>query len=107
MSSVTSPGEGGGFYSGSTLYYIAATGLTTDRTQCVDYRCGNPVDNLALIRQTFFSQPGHTLGSGSLGVVSQATAYDPSFPTDAQYVENVMWAQKDVVFVTINVPGGS
>ncbi|MGZ4153845.1 MAG: hypothetical protein ACXVQ0_05145 [Actinomycetota bacterium] len=107
VSSVTSPGEGGGFYSGSTLYYIAATGLTTDPTQCVDYRCGNPVDNLALIRQTFFSQPGHTLGSGSLGVVSQAAAYDPSFPTDAQYVENVMWAQTDVVFVTINVPGGS
>jgi hypothetical protein len=39
--------------------------------------------------------------------VSQATAHDPNYPTDAQYVENVMWAQKDIVFVTINVPGGS
>jgi hypothetical protein len=40
-------------------------------------------------------------------VVSQATAYDPSFSNDAQYIENVMWAQHDIVFVTINVPGGS
>jgi hypothetical protein len=74
---------------------------------CVDYHCGNPIDNLAKIRQLFFSQPGHTLGSGTLNVVSQATAYDRHHPTDAQLVENVMWSQKDTVFVTINVPGGS
>ena len=55
----------------------------------------------------FFSQPGSTLGSGTLNVVSQATAYAPAHPTDAQYVENVMWSQKDIVFVTINLPGGS
>jgi hypothetical protein len=40
-------------------------------------------------------------------VISQANAYDPAHPTDAQYVENVMWAQRDIVFVNINVPGGS
>ncbi len=28
-------------------------------------------------------------------------------PTDAKYVENVIWEQSKVLFVTINVPGGS
>ncbi|GGW09236.1 hypothetical protein GCM10018980_22890 [Streptomyces capoamus] len=108
-SSLTSPGQGGGFYDPSlgAIKYIGASGLSTDPADCVSYRCGNPLDNLAKIRQDFFAQPGHTLGSGTLNVVSQATAYDPSHPGDAQYVENVMWAQNDIVFVTINVPGGS
>ncbi len=105
--SLAKPGEGGGFYSSGVLNYIGTSGLTTDPSMCVDYHCGNPIDNLAKIRQLFFSQPGHTLGSGTLNVVSQATAYDPHHPTDAQYVENVMWSQRDIVFVTINVPGGS
>jgi hypothetical protein len=40
-------------------------------------------------------------------VFSQKTSFDPNYPTDANYVENVMWEQSDVVFVTLNVPGGS
>jgi hypothetical protein len=40
-------------------------------------------------------------------VVSQGIAYDPAHPTDAQYVENVMWEQSKTVFVTLNIPGGS
>src|SRR5262249_11224521 len=28
-------------------------------------------------------------------------------PTDAEFVENVMWRQADVVFVTLNVPGSN
>jgi hypothetical protein len=105
--SVAAPGEGGGFYSSGVVNYIGTDGLTTDPSACVDYECGGPAENLAKIRQLFFPQPGRTLGSGSLGVVSQATAYDLAHPSDARYVENVLWAQKDVVFVTINVPGGS
>jgi hypothetical protein len=105
--SLAKPGEGGGFYSSGVLNYIGTSGLTTDPSMCVDYHCGNPIDNLAKIRQLFFSRPGHTLGSGTLNVVSQATAYDRHHPTDAQYVENVTWSQKDIVFATINVPGGS
>ena len=105
--SVTAPGEGGGFYSAGVLNYVGTSGITTDPAECVAYSCGNPADNLAKIRQAFFAQPGHTLGSGTLNVVSQATAYDPTYPADAQFVENVMWSQRDVVFVTINVPGGS
>ena len=42
-----------------------------------------------------------------MSVVSQATGYDPAHPGDAQYVENVMWSRNDIVFVTVNIPGGS
>lgn len=107
--SLTSPGEGGGFYDSTsgTIHYLGKDGLAATRADCLDYRCGDPVANLAKIRQDFFARPGHTLGSGTLNVRSQATAYDPKHPADAKYAENVMWEQNDVVFVTINVPGGS
>lgn len=105
--SVTSPGEGGGFFSAGTLNYIGVSGVTTDPGQCADYACGNPLANLQKVRQLLFPQPGRTLGGGDLAVASQATAYDRAHPADAAYVENVMWSQRDIVFVTINVPGGS
>jgi hypothetical protein len=73
----------------------------------IDYANGDPVANLALVRQLAFSEPGETLGGGHMKVVSQADAFDPNHPTDAEYVENVMWEQAGVMFVTINVPGGS
>ena len=56
--SASSPGEGGGFYKSGVLDYTGTSGVTTDPTQCVDYHCGNPIDNLALVRSLFFSQPG-------------------------------------------------
>jgi hypothetical protein len=106
--STTKPGEGGGFYDATgTLQYIGTAGLTTDRSQCVDYECGDPLENLAKVRDIFFAHPGQTLGSGTMRVLSQADAYDGAHPTDAQYVENVMWTQNDIVFVTVNIPGGS
>lgn len=97
--------EGGGTYNPATgqIDYV----LDPSTQQPVDYAKGNPVANLDLIRSIFFAQPGHTLGSGTLSVVSQADAYDPHHPTDAQYVENVMWVQNGVLFVTFNNPGGS
>ena len=73
----------------------------------IDYANGDPVANLALVRQLAFSQPGETLGGGHMKVVSQAQAFDPDHPTDAEYVENVMWEQAGVMFVTVNIPGGS
>ncbi|MFL6022300.1 MAG: hypothetical protein ACJ72O_03100 [Marmoricola sp.] len=73
----------------------------------VDYANGNPVANLALIRSIFFGQPGATLGSGGLDVLSQAQVDNSAHPSDSQYVENVIWQRKGVVFVTINLPGGS
>jgi len=69
------------------------------------YMDGNPVDNLALIRQLFFPVPGKTLGSGTLTVHSQAT--EGKTDTDKQFVENVWWMNQGVLFVVVNIPGGS
>src|SRR5207248_3748757 len=63
--SATAPGEGGGVYNSTThtISYVGDQGtMTTDTAHCVDYSCGNPVDNLDLVRQQFFSTPGQTLG---------------------------------------------
>jgi hypothetical protein len=68
---------------------------------------GDPLIHLGIIRNTFFPNPGWTLGQNPMQVISQALAHDPQYPTDAQYVENVMWEQSKALFVTINVPGGS
>jgi hypothetical protein len=75
--------------------------------QPVDYANGNPIANLALVRSIFFSNPGHALGQRDKVVLSQAQDYDPAHPTDANYVENVIWQQSRTLFVTINLPGGS
>jgi hypothetical protein len=40
-------------------------------------------------------------------VVSQATLFDPRYPSDRKYVENVIWEDRRVLFVVINLPGGS
>ncbi|MEO8540968.1 MAG: metallophosphoesterase [bacterium] len=72
----------------------------------VDYANGNPVANLALVRQLFFATPGDTMG-GHKDVVSQAQEFDPAHPSDGEYVENVMWEQGGIMFVSVNIPGGS
>jgi hypothetical protein len=66
-----------------------------------------PLENLALVRQIFFGSPGWTMGQHPMQVISQANAHDPAYPTDAQFVENVMWEQSKTVFVVVNVAGGS
>ena len=96
--------QGGGTFNavtGQIDYVLDGAG------QPAGYAKGDPIANLALVRSLFFPVPGGTLGSGTLQTVSQATAYDPAHPDDAQYVENVRWQQKGFVFVTLNVPGGS
>lgn len=96
-------GEGGGTYNpatGQIDYVRDANG------RLVDYAGGNPVANLDLIRSIFFNHPGHTIG-GKRHVISQAQAFDPRYPSDAEYVENVTYEQSRVRFVTLNVPGGS
>jgi hypothetical protein len=74
--------------------------------QYVDYAAGHPVANLALVRSIFFPEAGVTLGRRK-HVTSQAQAFDPAFPSDGEYIENVMWMQSGVLFVTVNIPGGS
>ena len=78
------------------------------RADYVDYANGDPVANLGLVRQIFFAEPGQTLG----GITKQrglagAGRSIPNIPTDAEYVENVMWEQSGVLFVSVNIPGGS
>ena len=95
--------EGGGTYDPATGQVDYVTQANGDPA---DYAGGNPVDNLALVRSIFFPRPGRTLGSGRLPVLSQAQVRT-SHPTDRQYVENVLWRRAGIVFVSINVPGGS
>ncbi len=66
----------------------------------------DPLDNLGYIRSIFFATPGNTIAVDK-PVLSQALNFDAQYPSDADYVENVMWEQSRVVFVTLNVPGGS
>jgi hypothetical protein len=82
-------------------------GVVNSAGEYVDHAAGHPVANLALVRQMFFPDPGRTLGEHRKRVTSQSQAFDPAFPADAEYVENVMWEESQVLFVTINVPGGS
>jgi calcineurin-like phosphoesterase family protein len=67
----------------------------------------DPLANLSLVRSIFFANPGYALGGRNKRVLTQAVNYDPGHPADAEYVENVMWEQSQVLFVTVNVPGGS
>jgi hypothetical protein len=66
----------------------------------------DPLINLGYVRDIFFANPGHTLAVDK-EVMSQKNNFDARYPTDANYVENVIWEQSGVVFVTINLPGGS
>lgn len=74
-------------------------------TTIPSYAGGDPVANLQLVRDIFFSQAGKTLGSGSLTVRSQALEGKTS--SDKQFVENVWWMKSGVLFTTVNIPGGS
>jgi hypothetical protein len=96
--------EGGGLYNSSTGqidYVLDASGNP------VDYAKGDPTANLALVRSIFFPRPGHAIGGGHKRVLSQAELPNWAHPSDAKFVENVLWVQSRVVFVTINLPGGS
>jgi hypothetical protein len=96
--------EGGGLYSAATgaiVYQVDAMGNP------IDYAKGDPIANLDLVRSIFFATPGATLGMGGKKVVSQKNYFDAAHPTDAKYVENVMWQDAQTLFVTINLPGGS
>jgi hypothetical protein len=97
--------EGGGTYNPATGRIDPVLDPATGEP--VDHASGNPVANLDLVRQSFFPKPGHTLGSGTLRVLSQAQVPDRAHPEDAQYVENVLWVKNGTLFVTVDVPGGS
>jgi len=96
--------EGGGLWNSTTSiidFQYDSPGVLTD------FAAGNPVANLLLVRSIFFPTPGVTLGQNTMKVHSQALEYDPAHPSDRNYVENVWWERSNVLFVTINLPGGS
>ncbi len=97
--------EGGGKWNAVTQqidYVLDGNG------QQVDYAGGDPLANLELVRSVFFAQPGQTLGGRKKQVFSQAQYHDEAnHPTDGKYVENVLWVDSKVLFVAINLPGGS
>jgi hypothetical protein len=65
---------------------------------------GAPLNELASVRSLFFARPGHTLGLQDKLVKTQAKS---EIKVDRQFVENVMWEQKDVMFMTVNMPGSN
>jgi len=89
------------------VVYTPGDNEWTDCQKTKELKSGDPLKELASVRALFFARPGKTLGLHEREVSSQAKNFDPAFPADAQYVENVMWADGKVVFVTVNMPGSN
>src|SRR5258705_3872226 len=89
------------------LVYTPGDNEWTDCHKTKEFSSGYPLNELASVRSLFFAQPGYTLGINKMEVETQAQEFDEEFPTDAQFVENVMWKQSQIVFVTLNLPGSN
>jgi len=89
------------------LVYTPGDNEWTDCHKSKEGSSGDPLKELASVRSLFFPEPGDTLGGRKKRVLTQAESYDPHFPADAQFVENVMWEDSRVIFVTINLPGSN
>ncbi len=89
------------------VVYTPGDNEWTDCHKSKEKSAGAPLKELASVRELFFAQPGKTLGMHPRKVVSQAQMFDAAYPTDAQFVENVMWQQGRVVFATFNMPGSN
>jgi hypothetical protein len=89
------------------VIYTPGDNEWTDCQKTKQFKSGAPLKELASVRSLFFAQPGHTLGGTDKAVWSQAEHFDPQFPADAQFVENVMWEDSKVVFLTLNMPGSN
>lgn len=89
------------------VVYTPGDNEWTDCHKSKEKSSGDPLKELASIRKLFFSQPGHTLGMHPKRVRSQAADFDPAHPSDAKFVENMMWEDSRVVFVTLNMPGSN
>jgi hypothetical protein len=89
------------------LVYTPGDNEWTDCHKSKEKSSGDPLKELASVRSLFFAKSGHTLGMNEKIVRTQAKNFDPSYPSDAQFVENVMWEDSRVVFVTLNMPGSN
>ena len=79
----------------------------TDCHKTKEFSSGAPLKELAAVRSLFFPNPGQTLGLRKKRVLTQAEHFGRVHPEDAQFVENVMWEESRVVFVTVNMPGSN
>lgn len=79
----------------------------TDCHKTKEGTSGYPLNELEAVRGLFFADPGYTLSVRNKQVLSQALAFDPQYLVDAQYVENMIWEESQVIFVTLNVPGSN
>jgi hypothetical protein len=89
------------------VIYTPGDNEWTDCHKSKEKSSGYPLNELASVRSLFFAKPGHTLGMHEKIVSTQARKFDPAYPADAQFVENVMWNSSGVVFVTVNLPGSN
>jgi hypothetical protein len=89
------------------VVYTPGDNEWTDCHKSKEKSSGDPLKELASVRGLFFSRPGVTLGLGEMEVTTQALAFDPAHAADAQFVENVMWQDGKVQFVTLNMPGSN
>ncbi len=89
------------------VVYTPGDNEWTDCHKTKEGSSGAPLNELASVRSMFFANPGYTLGGRKKEVLTQAQEFDSAYPTDAQFVENVMWEESQVVFVTLNVPGSN
>ncbi|HEX7669727.1 MAG TPA: hypothetical protein VF395_09100 [Polyangiaceae bacterium] len=89
------------------LVYTPGDNEWTDCQKTKELSSGAPLNELSKLRSLFFASPGKTLGGVQKSVLSQHNAFDPAHPEDAAYVENVMWEQAGVLFVTLNFPGSN
>jgi hypothetical protein len=89
------------------LVYTPGDNEWTDCHKSKEKSAGAPLKELASLRSLFFAKPGRSLGGIDKPLVSQARQFDSAHPTDAQFVENVLWEDSRVVFVTVNMPGSN
>ncbi|PTR02141.1 calcineurin-like phosphoesterase family protein [Nitrosomonas nitrosa] len=61
-----------------------------------------PLERLARLRELFYPQPGVSLGQKTMTMVSQAS--DSQYP---EFVENVRWTKKRVLFATLHIVGSN
>lgn len=89
------------------VVYLPGDNEWSDCHKTKQFSSGAPLQELASVRQLFFSRPGRTLGQHAAHVWTQAEHFDDAHPEDSQFVENVMWSDSQVLFATFNIPGGS
>ncbi len=89
------------------VVYTPGDNEWTDCHKTKEGSSGYPLTELTRVRTLFFPDPSHTLGMTTKRVFSQQQFHLPMFPTDGDYVENVMWEEGGVVFVTVNMPGSN